>query len=187
MNDVLEKITAVAQESPPANEVRWPDRTLTELCDHIEQTHHAYLKTELPRLEGIIAKVLSAHGANHPALQAVRSAFADLKAELEPHLFKEERILFPAIRQLEQSAVKLHFPFGTVRNPIQVMEHEHENAGAALQRIRQATANFQVPSDACNTYRVMLVGLEQLEQNMHQHVHKENNILFPRAKRLEQC
>ncbi len=111
--------------------------------------------------------------------------FAELRAELEPHMFKEERILFPAIRQLEQSADAPAFPFGTVANPIGMMEHEHDNAGVALASIRTLTSAYQVPEDACNTYRAMLDGLRELEVNMHQHVHKENNILFPRAVELE--
>ena len=154
---------------------------MTELCDHIEQTHHAYLRTELPRLGQMIDKVVNAHGASHPKLHEVQRVFAALCAELEPHMFKEERILFPAIRQLEQSAATPSFPFGTVANPINVMEHEHDNAGAALSELRTLTADYVPPDDACNTYRAMLDGLRELETNMHQHVHKENNILFPRA------
>jgi regulator of cell morphogenesis and NO signaling len=170
-------------DATPAEE--WNSAPLAEICDHIEQTHHAYLKSELPRLQGLIDKVLNAHGAQHPELAEVQRAFAELQAELAPHMFKEERILFPAIRALEQTTTAPQFPFGTVANPIRMMEHEHDNAGDALSRIRTATHQYEVPDDACNTYRALLDGLHTLEMDMHQHVHKENNILFPRAIELE--
>jgi regulator of cell morphogenesis and NO signaling len=165
---------------------RWIDASLTELCDHIEQTHHAYLKTELPRLQKMIAKVVGAHGASHPEMANAQQAFAALHAELAPHMTKEEQILFPAIRRLEECDTPPAFPFGTVANPIRMMEHEHDNAGNALDQIRRATGDYRVPDDACNTYRAMLDGLQRLELDMHQHVHKENIILFPRAIALEQ-
>jgi regulator of cell morphogenesis and NO signaling len=101
-------------------------------------------------------------------------------------MFKEEQILFPAIRRLEQAGSPISFPFGTVANPIRMMEHEHDNAGNALLRIRRATSDYQVPHDACNTYRAMLDSLRRLELDLHQHIHKESNILFPKAVRKEQ-
>lgn len=183
---VLDQLEQAALDVGSFSALRWDEASLTELCDHIEQTHHAYLKTELPRLQQMIDKVVSAHGARHPELSAVKQNFAALQAELVPHMFKEERILFLAIRQLEETAAPLSFPFGTVANPIRMMEFEHGNAGHALAEIRSATRDFAVPDDACNTYRVMLDGLEGLELDMHQHVHKENNILFPRAIEREQ-
>lgn len=179
----LQAASAEAAAEPAAN---WTAAPLTALCDHIEQTHHTYLKSELPRLESLIGKVASVHGEKHPEIAEVQQAYAALQAELAPHMFKEERILFPAIRAIERSTAPVPLPFGSVANPIGVMEHEHDNAGAALARIRRATADFAVPADACNTYRAMLDGLRRLELDMHQHVHKENNILFPRAIALEQ-
>jgi regulator of cell morphogenesis and NO signaling len=139
----------------------------------------------LPRLAEIVAKVAAVHGEAHPALLQVQQTFEELRAELEPHMFKEERILFPAIRQLETAAAPPVFPFGTVANPIRVMESEHDHAGGALDRMRVLTDEYLTPSDACNTYRAMLDGLRELEQDMHTHVHKENNILFPRAAEVE--
>lgn len=170
--------TAVAGES-------WLAAPLWELCEHIERTHHDYLRRELPRLEAIIAKVVSAHGASHPELAQVQAAFGELRAELEPHMMKEECILFPSIRYLEAHGKPIRFPFGSLANPIRVMVSEHDHAGDALARIRQLAADYVPPTGACNTYRVMLEGLATLERDMHQHVHKENNILFPRAAELE--
>jgi len=158
--------------------------SLTELCDYIEVTHHAFLKTELSRLTQLVSKVADVHGSLHPELHDVRTVFAELCAELEPHMMKEENILFPAIRILEQSMDCPQFPFGAVTNPIRMMEHEHDNAGGALKRIRDVTQDFLVPIDACNTWQAMLNGLKNLERDLHQHIHKENNILFPRAEQL---
>lgn len=159
----------------------WTRTSLAALCDHIEQTHHAYLRTELPRLTTLIAKIVNAHGAAHAELSEVQQEFAALRSELEPHMFKEEQVLFPAIRRLEQSETQPMFPFGTVANPIRMMEHEHDTAGNGLARIRELTGDYQTPGDACNTYRAALGGLHELELDLHQHIHKENSILFPRA------
>lgn len=163
----------------------WTTAPLAQLCDHIVATHHAYLKTELPRLTELIAKVVNAHGDKDPNLARLRQVFADLRNELEPHMLKEERILFPAIRQLEQASARPSFPFGTVANPIRMMEHEHDIAGHALTLIRELTRDFEVPADACNTYRALLDALREFQADLHQHIHKENNILFPRAQALE--
>lgn len=163
----------------------WSEASCTELCDDIEKTHHAYLRTEVPRLTELVAKVVEAHQARHPELTQVQHALAALRAELEPHMFKEEQVLFPAIRQLEQSEHLPAFPFGTLANPIRMMQHEHDNAGDALARIRELTDDFRGPADACNTYRALLDALARLERDLHQHVHKENNILFPTALRRE--
>ncbi|GIW82910.1 MAG: iron-sulfur cluster repair di-iron protein [Gemmatales bacterium] len=165
--------------------VNWLDRSLTEMCDHIEQTHHVYLKSELPRLGELIEKVVAAHAERHPELTEVRRTFAALRAELEPHMMKEERVLFPAIRQLEQSRRAMAFPFGSIGNPIRVMMDEHDVAGDALKQLRTLTGDFAAPEDACNSYRAMLDAFKNLESDLHQHIHKENNILFPRALALE--
>ena len=182
---VVSRLSDMIATSVEVSQPAWSDISLTDLCDHIESTHHAFLKTELPRLTQVVEKVASVHGAKYPELLEVRNVFSELRAELEPHMFKEERILFPAIRQLEQSASHPQFPFGTVANPIRMMEHEHDMVGDALKRIRELTVDFEVPDHACNTWRVMLDGLQNLESDLHQHIHKENNILFPKAQQLE--
>lgn len=160
--------------------------SLTELADHIEQTHHAYLREELPRLDFMTEKVSRVHGDKEPRLRQVREAFVALKAELEPHMMKEEGILFPIVRELESSPAKPDHHCGSVANPIGQMEHEHEQAGEALALLREATDDFTPPDWACNTYRAMIDGLSKLESDMHQHVHKENNVLFPKAIALEE-
>ncbi|NLF71305.1 MAG: iron-sulfur cluster repair di-iron protein [Candidatus Anammoximicrobium sp.] len=159
--------------------------SLAELADHIEQTHHAYLKGELPRLDALTQKVLEVHGDADRRLQDVRRAFVALHQELAAHLRKEEQILFPMIRQLESAARVPAFHCGSVANPIRQMEYEHDSAGQALAILSGSTDGYQPPEWACHTYRAMLDGLKQLEGDLHQHIHKENNVLFPKAIRRE--
>ena len=124
------------------------------------------------------------HGDQHDWLTTLKEAYSRLRDELTPHMFKEEQVLFPAIRMIEQSGKVPAFPFGSVDNPIQMMEHEHDVAGQALRDIRAASSDFTLPEGGCNTFRAMLDGLRELEADLHQHIHKENNILFPRASRM---
>ncbi|MBV8555991.1 MAG: iron-sulfur cluster repair di-iron protein [Planctomycetaceae bacterium] len=156
-----------------------------ELADHVVETHHVYLRRELPRLSDLIDKVAAAHGARHPELGDLRATFSGLREELELHLFKEERVLFPLIKQLEAARAPFPIHCGTVGNPIRVMTHEHDDAGAALERMRALTGGFQAPPDGCTTFRALYEGLAALEVDLHHHIHKENNILFPKAAALE--
>jgi regulator of cell morphogenesis and NO signaling len=174
-----------ANRSAPSVEVDYSAMTMTELADHIETTHHVYLRNELPRLERMVQKVAVAHEHNHPQTRELANNFSDMKMELEQHMIKEEQILFPAIRALESADQAMQFSCGSVANPIEVMEQEHENAGNALYRMHELTNNYTAPDDACNTYRAMLDGLRELEADLHQHIHKENNILFPGAIKYE--
>lgn len=182
---VLSQLEQCDQSGRSASLVDADSMTLTELADHIEATHHAYLKEELPRLDFMTDKVARVHGEHEPRLAQTRQAFLALKAELEPHMMKEERILFPIIRQLEQADGPLQFHCGSVANPIRQMEHEHDQAGGALGVLSESTDRYTPPEWACNTYRAMLDSLARLEADMHQHVHKENNVLFPKAIQLE--
>ena len=172
-------------DAAPAAEKNWGDAGLAELADHIEATHHAYLKTELPRLEFLVNKVATRHGEHNPKLIELARVFAIFKAELESHMYKEEVILFPICRQLETATSPQRFHCGSVQNPIAVMVREHDDAGDALSRMRELTDNYTAPADACNTYRALFDSLRQLEQDMHRHVHKENSILFPKAAEAE--
>ena len=158
--------------------------SLTELCDSIVATHHEYLKRELPRLTQLVDKVVRVHGGDHEWLAQLGTSFQQLRDELNPHMLKEEQVLFPAIRTIEQSQEVPAFPFGSVDNPIHMMEHEHDVAGQALKAIREASSDFTLPDGGCNTFRAMLDGLRELEGDLHRHIHKENNVLFPRASKL---
>lgn len=156
---------------------------LGELVDHIVETHHAYLKEELPRLSFLVDKVANVHGGAHPELLELRGVFERLRTELDEHTAKEERLLFPACKELEQGASI--FSFGSVKGPIASMMAEHVDAGDGLGKMRELTREYAVPEDACNTYRAMLDGLADLERDTHHHVFKENSILFPKATAAE--
>jgi regulator of cell morphogenesis and NO signaling len=173
---VQEQLDA-AMNAPAETERDWNTAPLAELIGHIVSRHHEYLKRELGPLEARVEKVHGVYNQRYgPTLLGLPEVFAGLRSELELHLQKEERILFPAI-----TGECIH---GCgVAAPISVMEAEHESAGAALARIREITGNYSIPEYACVTYRSMIAGLKELEQDLHMHIHLENNILFPRALR----
>jgi regulator of cell morphogenesis and NO signaling len=165
----IEDELAGAQVDPK----RWDEADLDALIDHILVTYHRPLAEELPRLALMALKVFKVHGQRQPKMLGdILSTFLGLKAELESHMMKEEKILFPMIRQRQGSSTAA---------PVAVMKHEHESAGQALERLRELTNGYQVPEGACNTWRALWHGLADLEESMHVHIHLENNILFPRA------
>ena len=162
----------------------WMEASLTDLMAHIEATHHAYLRTELPRLETLLGKVLSAHGQNHPELDEVFDHLQSLSMDLMPHMLKEEQILYPYIRQME-AGQPTQACFATVQGPIRVMESEHEAVGTMLAGLRACTGEYTVPADGCATFRALYDGLRELEADTHLHIYLENQILHPRAKQME--
>jgi len=149
------------------------------LAEHIVATHHRYLHEELPLLDALAEKVLGVHGSRHPELAEVRRLVAAVRADLEPHLMKEERVLFPAIAAI--AAGQTEFPFGSVANPIRMMTLEHDRAGQLLADLRAATNGYAVPDDACASFQALYGRLEALELDTHLHIHKENHVLFPAA------
>jgi regulator of cell morphogenesis and NO signaling len=185
VNETLTRLNKLISLGSTEDEIDWSKATLSELCDDIEQTHHDFLRAELPRLSEIVDTVVATHSDRHPALAELQETFQQLCDELEPHMKREEEVLFPVIRLMEQSDIPMRPSFETVVNPITRMEDDHSSVELALERLRNLTYGFRIPGDACNTYRVMIEGLRQLEADLHQHIHKENNILFPRAQRLE--
>lgn len=165
---------------------RWP---LAVLIDHILATHHAYVRSALPTIEWHLAKLVQVHGDRHPELRRIYSEFDRLSRDLLQHMMKEERVLFPYIRELvaARNTAPVPSPFGTVQNPIRMMEREHQEAGDELRLIRELTDGFTPPADACATYRVAFAELEQFERDLHRHVHLENNVLFPKAIEAERA
>jgi regulator of cell morphogenesis and NO signaling len=149
------------------------------LSEFIEATHHRYLHDELPLLEALAAKVADVHGSRHPELAEVAQLVRDLRADLEPHLLKEERILFPAIRAL--AGGQRDFPFGSIAAPIDVMSADHERDGDLLAVLRSTSGESTVPDDGCASYRSLYERLAALEADTHRHIHLENNVLFPAA------
>lgn len=180
-----------AMSASPSTARDWTTAPLRELIDHIVNTHHSYLKRELPAISVRLEKVYRVYNERYgETLPGLPEVFANLRSEMEMHLRKEELILFPAIAAYEaavHSGSPLpQIPFGKMANPISMMEAEHEWAGEALARIREITQDFHVPEYGCVTYRALMSGLKELEQDLHMHVHLENNVLFPRAMQLEQ-
>ena len=165
--------------------------SLSELIVYILDKHHVYTKDEMARLEPLAEKVLTAHGQNHFELSAIRDLLRELFIDLREHMFKEEQILFPFVIQLEKSQTSNRrppfAPFGTVNNPIRMMLMEHDAAGDLLRKLRTLSADYQAPADACVSYRTFYEALEAFEQDLHQHIHLENNLLFPRAVQMEEA
>jgi regulator of cell morphogenesis and NO signaling len=163
---------------------------LTELITYILDKHHVYTRDEMARLEPLATKVVSAHGANHAELLVVQDLMQQLFAELKPHMFKEEQILFPYVLELEKAKAQNRSapfaPFGTVNNPIHMMMMEHDAAGDLLRELRKVSADYRIPADACISYKTFYEALEAFEQDLHQHIHLENNLLFPKAAALEE-
>ncbi len=173
----------------PAAFKDWTAASLESLSAHIVATHHAYVREELPRLASLSQKVIQRHGGTRPELHAIQATLEELDAELIQHLPKEEAILFPYIAALEsawQSGTRMpQGCFGTVSNPIAMMMREHDSSGTRMARIRALSSQYMAPEGACPTYRAFYDGLREFEQDLHQHIHLENNILFPRAMDME--
>ena len=187
-DEVLAALASATNTAVPLA-VDWSQASLSQLIDHIVATHHAYVKRELPRLAVLAQKVVNRHGDTQAHLPAIQNTLTQLDDELTHHLAKEENILFPYIAALETAIVSgSAFPdacFGAVANPIAMMTSEHEVAGTHLAAIQSLSSNFVTPVGACPTYRAFYDGLKEFEQDLHQHIHLENNILFPRAIDLE--
>jgi len=185
---VLTALESAAKLSNPDAQ-NWGKASLGSLTEHIISRHHAYVKKELPRLNELAQKVVTRHGSTRLELPQIQSAVRKLDQELTQHLSKEELILFPYIANLERALAngtsKPQCCFGTVANPIAMMTQEHDAAGALLTKIRQLSNNLTPPEDACPTYHAFYDGLKEFEQDLHQHIHLENNILFPRAIDME--
>jgi regulator of cell morphogenesis and NO signaling len=168
----------------------WRAAPLHQLIDHIVTVHHASLRRELPAIQGRLDKVYRIYNHRYgPTLVGLPEAFTALRAELEPHMRKEEAVLFPFVRAVEAARTAREpvprIPFGTIGNPIRLMETEHDRAGQMLRKIREITKDFDLPAHACVTYKALMNGLIELEQDLHLHIHLENNVLFPRAAELE--
>ena len=175
---LLESATAALAAGPA--EVDAAAMGLAELADHIEATHHAYLKDELPRLVEMADRVAAKHGWRDSRLPEMAAVVNTLAAEMLSHMQKEETVLFPLVRQIAAGTPGT-FHSGGIENPIRQMEAEHEGAGQLTARLRELTGGFKPDAEACNTHRALLAGLAAFEADLHRHVHKENNILFPRA------
>jgi regulator of cell morphogenesis and NO signaling len=173
----------------PSNDRHWQTEPLCDLLSHIKNTHHKYTREEIARLGPLFDKVCSVHGERHPELFELRATFQGLAQELTTHMMKEEMVLFPYIGRMEESVIQnepiLPPPFVTIRNPVSMMEREHDSAGNALRALRASSNGYTAPPDGCVSYQTLYKTLAELEADLHQHIHLENNILFPRAIAME--
>lgn len=189
VDEVVSKLLASAKEGVAAQNSDWSTAPLSDLADYIVAKHHVYIRQELPRLEQLLSKVVSKHSEKHPELKKVQKIFRAVSEELTSHLMKEESILFPYVKELEASrehSSRMRQPmFGSVRNPIHMMEIEHDSAGESLREMRKLSNDFTAPDEGCFSYKTLYQGLAEFEADLHQHIHLENNILFPRAIQLE--
>ncbi|HRD53006.1 MAG TPA: iron-sulfur cluster repair di-iron protein [Flavobacteriales bacterium] len=164
----------------------WP---LSRLIEHIERVHHRYVESRSLTLLQFLDKLCRVHGDRHPELFAIQREFQECAGAMATHMKKEELVLFPFINQLEKARTHGIAPpnphFGTVDNPIAMMEHEHDAEGERFRRIAELSGNYANPADGCATYAAAMALLKEFEQDLHMHIHLENNILFPRAKALE--
>jgi regulator of cell morphogenesis and NO signaling len=170
----------------PARPADWLALTPAKLVDHLEATHHRYLKEALPRLDELAAKVSRVHGERHPELIRVAAVVAEIRADLEPHLRKEEEMLFPMVRTLVSATSPPGFHCGSITRPITLMEREHIVVGELLEQLRTLTHGYQAPEGTCASTQALMAGLAELEADTHLHVHKENNHLFPAVTAMEE-
>jgi regulator of cell morphogenesis and NO signaling len=188
IDQVLESLEK-AHATPARNERIWQIEPLVALIDHIQSTHHKYTREEIGRLGPLFEKVCTVHGKSHPELLQIHEIFEDLAQELSAHMMKEEMILFPYVTRMEAAVMKNEPiprpPFGSVQNPVSMMEHEHDSAGNALRAMREATNGYSAPADACVSFQTLYRALSEFERDLRQHIHLENNVLFPRAVAIE--
>lgn len=183
-SEILDKINRLYEEfkNLETDERNWVEAPLGDLVDHIVNTHHAYLGVELPRISELVTKILRVHGEHHPELSKVHKLFHSLKMELEQHVIKEETIQYPAIKEYEKSKTE-----AALEKAVKItkeLEDEHTGAGDILKELRKVTDDYKAPEDGCNTYRLTYIKLQELESDTFQHIHLENNILFPRLMEL---
>ncbi len=188
-DQVSEKIAEVMNADTPGTGPSWDDVSLAKIIQIIVRKHHVFTRQELPRLKALAAKVESRHGQAHPELQSVHECVKKLEAEMFDHMEKEEHVLFTAIARAEhglRSGMDLpRTPFGSFENPVRRMMAEHDVAGQLCSEIKRLSSDYCPPENACPSYRGLYAGLQDFERDLHQHVHLENNILFPRAMQLE--
>lgn len=189
VDDMMSSLESARTSNEQIKEQNFLNARLAELIDHIVETHHVFTRTEIGRLRALLDKVCEVHGRNHPELQRLRSLFETLSLDLEPHMMKEERVLFPYVIGIENAVSNEQPvtmpPFMTVANPVRMMMLEHDRAGELLRQMRQVSSDYAPPSDACISYQTLYQALDAFEKDLHQHIHLENNILFPRALKME--
>jgi regulator of cell morphogenesis and NO signaling len=189
LNEVVSDLAEALVPRPTKDDGQWMKSSLKELAGHIVERYHADAKRELPRLAELVAKVHTRHGHMYPELNQIHELVDSLRAEMITHMLKEEQVLFPRIRTMEQAAengadLEPAF-FGALINPIRHMMNDHDETGEMLRLIRELTHHYKLPEEACMSYQALYHGLADFEQDTHGHIHLENNVLFPRALEME--
>jgi regulator of cell morphogenesis and NO signaling len=186
---LLQAINSALESHKESNEPEQMEPS--QLIDYIIDKHHVFTRTELFRLASLVEKVSSKHGERHPELYKLKEVFLTLLDDLMPHMKKEEAILFPYIHELSRakarSTTPMIAPFGVVSHPIGVMRIEHDEAGLILREMRQLTNDYTLPEGACPSFGALYFGLQELEKDLHRHIHLENNVLFPKVVELEEA
>lgn len=188
INKVLQEIDGLSR--PDGNQHNFNEWSLSFLTDYIINNHHHFVRTKLPEIKVYAKKVAAVHGRSYPVLLEMRDTFMKLKDEMLSHLDSEEAILFPYIKKMEEAQRNGNAPdreqqAETAARAIQMMEEEHEEAGSLMAQLEVMSNGFTPPEDACATFRIYFQNLEAFQDDLHQHVHLENNILFPKALELE--
>src|SRR5262245_10078391 len=190
VEDLTRSLEEAGRASQPGAGRDWRRESLTALTAYIVDTHHYFTRQEPDRLEKLFDRVCSRHGENHPELFAAQKTFYQLKQDMTPHMLKEEQVLFPYITRMEEAACEgraIPPPFfGTARNPVRMMMTEHDTAGDLLQQLRGITKGYTIPPDGCVSFQTLYQALAAFEADLHQHIHLENNVLFPRAIEMEE-
>jgi regulator of cell morphogenesis and NO signaling len=190
VEDLTRSLEEAGRAPQPASGRDWRQESLTALIEYIIDTHHFGARQELDRLDRLFDRVCSRHGENHPELFEAQRTFYQLKQDMIPHMLKEEQVLFPYITRMEEAAREGRvFPpsfFGTVRNPVRMMMTEHDTAGDLLRHLRGITNGYTTPPGGCVSFQTLYQALAAFEADLHQHIHLENNILFPRAVEMEE-
>ncbi len=185
--DVVSDIDKLGPATEKDAVTEWKE--LDDLSRHIVRRHHGYVRDHAPVIAMYLDKLVNRHGARHPELTEVRATFTNLAEEMSAHMAKEENILFPFIELLAVNFRKggrlPAGPFGTVMNPVRMMEEDHREAGALLERLRKLTNAYTAPEDGCTTYRLCYQELADFESDLHRHIHLENSVMFPQAVELE--
>lgn len=187
IEEIIADLETAEQSAKENTAINFNEMTLGQLSEYIVMTHHSYVQKEMPQILSYLQKVASKHGDRHTEMWKVLALFVAVKEELEQHMKKEEDILFPRIQETEKwvnEGKEIHISHTYLLAPVKMMEQEHDHAGELLAEINKLTDNYQPPADACTTYKLSFAALQAFELDLHQHVHLENNILFPKALQL---